>query len=206
MDDQLLTMFSHSLFDLESFSPLLDELLFPRQPAAGENAGKAVAVKGSKVPLSTSILDLKIECEVLLARWCSTVSQFADVGQPPGDRAIHVRAAWLQQQLFVIDEMPWGEMCAEEVIASSRLVRDVVVDPREWDDPKPIEIGSCREIVSWARHLGAQVSRSTVQRWIDRGEIPSEIAPDGRVLISLADVLDHARAGLLESGPPRAVS
>lgn len=73
MDDQLLTMFSHSLFDLESFSPLLDELLFPRQPAAGENAGKAVVVKGSKVPLSTSILDLKIECEVLLARWCSTV-------------------------------------------------------------------------------------------------------------------------------------
>lgn len=207
MDDQLLTMFSHSLFDLESYSPLLDELLFPRQPAAGENAGKAVAVKGSKVPLSTSILDLKIECEVLLARWCSTVSQFADVGQPPGDRAIHVRAAWLQQQLFVIDEMPWGEMCAEEVIASSRLVRDVVVPPSSADDPDPIEEGSCREVARWTVLLDSPVHYTTIAKWARAGIVSSRLAADGRVLVRLDEVLEYARrAGLLSRATPRAVS
>lgn len=201
MDDQLLNMLSRALFDLESFSPLVDELLFPRQPAAGENAGKAVTAKGSKVPLSTSMLDMKIECEDLLARWCSVVSQVCDA-DPPSSRVIGVRAAWLQSNLFVIDEMPWGEMCAEQIIAETRLLRDVVAPPAPTDDPLPLEIGTTREIVGWAKHLGVQVSRATVRRWIDREVIPSETAPDGRILIRLADVIEHARAGLLLGGPP----
>lgn len=205
MDAQLLNMFSRSLFDLESFSPLVDELLFPRQPAAGENAGKAVAVKGSKLPLSTSMLDMKIECESLLVWWCAVVSQNSDVGSPPEERSINARAAWLQSHLFVIDEMPWGEMCAEQIIAETRLLRDVVAPPAPADDPLPLEIGTTREIVGWARHLGVQVSRITVRRWIERGTIPSELAPDGRVLIRLADVLDHAPPGLLQGGPPHAL-
>lgn len=201
MDDQLLNMLSRSLFELESFSPLIDELLFPRQPVAGENAGKAVTVKGSKVPLSTSILDLKIECEDLLARWCAVVAQQCD-GGTPSSRSIHHRAAWLQENLFVIDEMPWAEMCAEQIIAETRLLRDVVAPPESADDPQPLEVGTTREIVAWARHLGVQVSRTTVQRWVEQGAIHVEMAPDGRILVQLADVLDRARAGLLEGGPP----
>lgn len=206
MDNQLLNMFSRSLFDLESFSALLDELLFPRQPAAGENAGKAVSVKGSKVPLSTSMLDLKMECESLMSRWCMMLSQNSDAGQPPADRSISARAAWLQSKLFLIDEMPWGEMCAESIIAESRLLRDVVVPPESRDDPDPIEEGSCREIARWTVVLGVPVHYSTVSRWAQAGLVSSRLADDGRVLVDLGEVMEYARrAALLDRATPHVV-
>lgn len=202
MDDQLLSMFSHALFDLESFSDSIDELLIPRQPVAGENAGKAVTSKGSKMPLSTSMLDMKISVEQLLARWCAQLSRDSECGQPPASCRIEVRAAWLQRNLFAIDDMPWGEVCAQEMIAETRLIRDVVSPPASRDDPIPIEVGTTREIVGWVRHLGFQVSRATVRRMVDSGEIPSEMVADGRVLIRLSDVVDQLQARQLGNGPP----
>lgn len=202
MDNHLLKMLSHSLFELESLADLVDELLIPRQPVAGENAGKAVTSKGSKVPLSTSMLDMKIAAEAVLSRWCSELACDSECGPPPISRRINVRAGWLQAQLFLLDAMPWGEVCAEEIIAETRLLRDVTMGSSQHDDPKPIEIGSAREIVGWARHLGYQVSRSTVQRWIDAQLIASELAADGRILIRLEDVIGRLRGRGLGSGPP----
>lgn len=202
MDNHLLKMLSHSLFELESLADLVDELLIPRQPVAGENAGKAVTSKGSKVPLSTSMLDMKIAAEAVLSRWCSELARDSECGPPPISRRINVRAGWLQAQLFLLDAMPWGEVCAEEIIAETRLLRDVTMGLSQHDDPKPIEIGSAREIVGWARHLGYQISRSTVQRWIDAQLIASELAADGRILIRLEDVIERLRGRGLGSGPP----
>ncbi|AIT60157.1 hypothetical protein [Corynebacterium doosanense] len=192
MDDQLMGMLSKHLLNLENDLPGLDDLLLPRQATSGENAGKPPARRGSKVPLVVSILDVKIEAERTLHRWVGALLRAVpEVGSAPMDPPAAAR--WLFGQVGMISEMPWAGMCAEEIIGQARLVSDVVMPPEEKDAPDPLEVGGVREIVSWARNLGAQASTRSVYRWVERGVIPSELAPDGRVLVRLADVLEACR-------------
>ncbi len=195
MDDQLLSMLSRSLHNLELDLPGLDDLLVPRQACSGENAGKPPARRASRVPLVVSVLDVKLETERELRRWVGALLRACpDEGPAPEPDAGGVEmAGWLFSRAAVIGDMPWGVMCAEEIIARARLVSDVVLPPEEKDPPSPLEVGGVREIVSWARHFGVQVSKSSVYRWVDSGVIDSDVAPDGRVLVSLADVLDACR-------------
>lgn len=194
MDDLLLDELGRSLVSLERLAPLVDDLLVPRQASSGENAGKAPAKKGSKLPLSASIVDMKIDAQQVLGGWCGCLTDDApEVGQAPVDRSLGARASWLREQLAVLEMMPWAELCAEEIIAQARLIADVVDPLPSVSDPEPIEWGTAREVVSWARLLGVPVSRSSVQRWVLSGEVASEMCPDGRVLVLLADVLERGR-------------
>lgn len=193
MDDQLLSMMSRSLHNLEVDLPGLDELLFPRQATSGENAGKPPSRRGSKLPLVVSILDVKVNVERTLARWVSALARaHPGLGRPSSADGVAM-AAHLFRHAAVVSDMPWAVMCAEEIIAHARLVSDVVLPPEEKEVPDPLEVGGVREIVSWSRNLGAQVSVPTVYRWVERGAIPSELAPDGRVLVRLSDVLEACR-------------
>lgn len=140
-----------------------------------------------------SVLDVKVETEWLLRRWVMALVR-ADPGQAPVPGCGGVEdAAWLFSRVALIAEMPWGVMCAEEIIAQARFVSDVVMPPEEKDAPSPLEVGGVREIVSWAHHFGVQVSRRTVYRWVDSGVIDSDVTPDGRVLVRLEDVLNACR-------------
>lgn len=194
MDDQLLSMLGRSLHGLERNASSLDDLLTPRTPSSGENAGKAPTRGGPKIPLVASMLDVKIGVEDVLSRWVGVLTRaWPDecVDRPgPG---ISARAAWINERVGLVDESPWGEMCADEIVAQARLVSDLVSPPSASGDPMELEVGGVREIVSWARLLGAKVSTRTVYRWITVGDLPSETAPDGRTLIRLEDVLARAR-------------
>lgn len=182
---------------MERLAPLVDDLLFPRQAVSGENAGKAPAKKGSKLPLSASIVDMKIDAQQVLGGWCGClVDDAPGVGHVPEDRSLGTRAGWLYSHLPLLDEMPWGEVAAEEIIAQARLIADVVDPPAPVDAPSPLEVGPVREIVSWCRHLQVEVTERTVRRWCAAGEIPSRVAPDGRLLVVLADVVERARASV----------
>lgn len=193
MDDQLLSMLGRSLHGLEVDLPGLDDLLVPRQACSGENAGKPPARRGSRPPVVVSVLDVKVATEQVLRRWVPLIVRDGQVPAPaPGLSAVDL-ARWLFARVAVIGDMPWGVMCAEEIIAQARLVADVVAPPDEVDAPLPLEVGGVREIVSWARLLGAQVSVRSVYRWIAKGVIASEVAPDGRVLVRLDDVLQKCR-------------
>lgn len=207
MDSYLLSSLGRSLFDLEEHAGLLDDLMIPRQVPSGENGGKTVSVKKSKVPLSVAILDLKIECENTLGRWIAAVHA---VDEAAGVRDCGVtlseKSRFLQQHLFVIDESPWGQRCAEEIIAQAKMVSDVVAPPAVASDPEPITHGTVRQVLGWVRLAGHQVSRSTVQRWVSEGKIPSVLQPDGRIFVAVADVVDQARQRDLTGGPPRKVS
>lgn len=195
MDDTLLNDLGRSLFSLQRDGPGLDELLVPRQASSGENAGKPPSRGGPKLPLSVTILDQKLETEQVLGQWCRILAHSStEVGDPPVGRTVRSRAAWLKEHILVLDEMPWGEMAAEQIIAQARAISDVVSPPMSETDPDPIEVGTAREVVSWARNFGVDVSRSTVRRWIESGEIDYHPCPDGRYLLRLADVLDRARS------------
>lgn len=192
MDDSLVHDLGRSLYRLSRFGPFLDDLMLPRQAASGENAGKPPSKGKSKPPVVVSMMDLKAEAQWLLSMWCGAlVSSCPEVGCVPADRAIAVRAEWLREHLLVVESMPWARRCAEQVIAQERMISDVVAPPVGKEDPEPIEMGTIREIIGWARHLGRPVSRTTVQRWVACGMIPSERTPDGRVLVRLSDVLDQ---------------
>lgn len=195
MDDELLDMLARWLVSLELLAPGLDDLMVPRQASSGENAGKAPVRKRSRPPLSTPILDLKAQTQDVLGRWVGQLCVSSlDVGSPPVGREIAPRALWIREHLPVLETMPWAEMAAEQIIAQAREVADVVDPPPSASDPPPLEVGPVRSIVSWARHFGVQVSERSVQRWAAAGEVSSVTAPDGRLLVPLADVLDRARS------------
>lgn len=190
MDDFLLDALGRALVRLSVDGPGLDDLLEPRTPASGENAGKPPARRGSKPPLSVSILDLKIDTQGVLYSWCTHLaSANPDQGAVGGSASIAECADWLHERILVLETMPWGRRCAEEVIATARLVSDVVMPPARANDPEPIEVGTAREMAAWSRLMGRPVSRSSIQRAIANGAISHELAPDGRVLVRLADVL-----------------
>lgn len=194
MDDQLLDMLGRALHSLGKDSFLLDDLIFPRSPSSGENAGKAPSRGKSKPPVSVPILDVKVETENVLTWWVGAVrAAWPDQTHAPDDKTISVLADWLHGNIALIEQAPWGQMCADEIIAQARLVDDVVMPPAHRNDPMALEMGTAREIASWARNLGYPVSRSSVQNWANAGKIASEIVADGRVLVRLDEVLEQCR-------------
>lgn len=207
MDDQLLGMFARALWILEEASPGLDDLLLPSQSTGGENAGKPANAQGSKPPVSVAMLDLKVETLDLLAGWCGfLVEDCPEVGASPSTRTIPVLAGWLQKHLPAIESMPWSTACAEEIIAQSRFVDDLVNPGSSVNDPQPIEEGSCREVARWTRVLGRPVHYATVSRWARAGLVSSRLADDGRVVVNLGEVMEYARhAGLIACATPDAV-
>lgn len=193
MDDLLLNSLGKALYSLERCGPGLDDLLVPRQASSGENAGKAPARKGSKVPLSTTILDLKVEAENVLARWCGLLRQWEQIEGPAPVREIGTMAAWLQTHLLELELMPWASIAAEQLIAESRMVSDVVDPPVSASDPEPVWIGSVPVVTSWAQNLGCTVATRTVYQWVATEQVPSMAAPNGRIIVRLADVMERAR-------------
>lgn len=194
IDDWLFSEWGKSLYSLEKHGPDLEELVFLRQGNA-ENVGKAPARRGSKPPISLPIVDLVIEVENLLGAWCgrAAASLVGVIDPPPASRSISIRAGWLRSHLSELEQLSWAGQCAHEVITIARQVADVVDPPAAESDPDPIETGSCREIASWASLLGCPVSGRTVSRWAADGRIDSQLLPDGRVIVRLADVLDLLR-------------
>lgn len=194
LDDLLLDELGRALVRLEKLGPLLDDLVVPRQVSSGENAGVAPLMPTSRPPVSVPMVDLKAETERLVGWWCGQlVDSCPEVGSTPADSSVVVRAAWLRQRMAQVERMPWAAMMAEDLVAQSRWVADVVDPPASMDAPDPLEVGPVKAIVSWCHHLGVQVSERSVWRWCQQGEIPSEAAPDGRMLVRLADVVHRAR-------------
>ncbi|MBE7338112.1 hypothetical protein [Corynebacterium aurimucosum] len=193
MDDYLMDACGRALVRLASDGPGLDELLQPRQPSSGENAGKPPSKRGSKPPLSLAILDLKLETEEVLGQWCGQLAREApEHGSLPSGASIAQRADWLRSRLPILETMPWGQRAAEELIATARVVSDVVMPPKRAGDPDPLEFGTTREMASWSALLGMPVSRATIRRAIEDGRIEAETTPEGKVLVKLADVLELA--------------
>ena len=191
MDDQLLSMLGKALHSLESDASALDELIVPRAPSAGENAGVAAQRGKSKPPVVVPILDVKLETLSLLAGWVGELrAAWPEEGLDVPGESIGEKAAWLNQHLLLVESSPWAEMCAEEIVAQARFVSDIVMPPASASDPEPLEVGGVREVVSWARLLGASTSVRSVYRWAKEGEIEAESAPDGRLLVRLSDVMD----------------
>ena len=186
------------LYWLETDGDLLDDLLVPRQPTSGENAGRPPQRGKSKPPVVMGILDLKIDTQGVLGFWCGQlVACVPDVGSPPSGERIAARAEWLRSQVPVIQGMPWGEMMAEEVASQAMVVRDVVSPPARANDPQPIEEGTAREVASWLRLLGSPASRTTINRWIQSGRLGSRTLEDGRVIVKLEEARELAKRRLI---------
>ncbi|WP_313546451.1 hypothetical protein [Corynebacterium sp.] len=193
MDDLLLNRLGRALVTLENDGPLLDDLLVPTQASSGENAGKPPNKRGSKPPLVVPIVDLKIETHQLVKFWAVKLAASENVKLDCTD-SIAALSRWVRAQLLALEQQPWSEQAAFELIAQARLVGDLVWPPLSPRDPKPIEVGTTREIAAWCEHVGRPVSRSRLVRAIDAGELASECLPDGRVIIRLADALTLAQS------------
>ncbi|ART20077.1 hypothetical protein CBE89_00085 [Corynebacterium striatum] len=197
VEQYLLESTARELVRLAMHAQGLDALLVPRQASSGENAGKPPARRGSKPPLSVSIVDLKMETEQLLGRWCAQVaSESPESGLPPGrgsgGQLMATRADWLRERLWVIESAVWGTLCCEELVAQARMVEDVVA-PADGDVIDPPPFGTARQLARWCRLLGSPMSRSTIQRAVADGRLPSVVAPNGQVLIETEAVLELAR-------------
>lgn len=195
MDDLLLDELGRALVRLEKLGPMLDDLIVPRSVSSGENAGLAPVVPGSRPPVSVPMVDLKVQTERILGWWCGRlVESCPEVGPVPAGRGMVIRAAWLRERLSSFEVMPWAELGAQDMVAQSRWVADVVDPPSPVDAPGPLEVGPVREIASWCAHLGCPVSERSVRRWVAAGEVASTLAPDGRMLVALDAVLERARS------------
>lgn len=195
------------LYWLETDGDLLDDLLVPRQPTSGENAGRPPQRGKSKPPVVLGVVDLKAEVEEVLGYWCGQlVASVPDLGPPTSSRRIAARAGWLRGHTAELFAMPWAEMMADEVASRARLVRDVVSPPARASDPEPIEEGTTREIESWLRLLGVPASRASLRRWIDAGDLEYRMLDDGRRVVRLADAVELAKRRRFSGGPPSVVS
>lgn len=171
----------------------LQELVVPVRSGDSNVGGSKPHTAGPRVPVSLTMLDLKMQTEELLLWWHAQLasdSQRRVMCWP--SLPLAQRADQLKQHIDELCSMPWAKRCAEQIIAQAMTVADVVSPAPSLDDPTPIEIGTAREIARWAQWLGREVSRSSIQRWVKRGLIPSELALDGRQLVRLADVLELA--------------
>lgn len=186
---------------------LLDDLVVPRQPTSGENAGCAPQRGRSKPPVVLGVVDVKASVESTLGWWCGQLAAAApSVGSPPASRRISSRAQWLREHVDVAMEMPWADLMAEEVGGQARLVRDLVMPPVSDSDPEPIAEGTVREVASWLRSFGLTTSKSTLHRWVAAGKLDSRARDDGRVIVSLADAAELARQQKFRGGTPPSVS
>jgi len=131
------------------------------------------------------MLDLKICTENLLAFWAGQIAVASGVGVPQ-EHSISVLARWLQRHLWVFDEAPWGGMAAEEIVAQSRLVAEVVADSSDECEEVPPEWASCRVVASWLARRGYRVSHMRVWRWAQAGLVRTATGDDGS-LVCYAD-------------------
>lgn len=206
MNDLVVSLRS-ALDDLAERFPLLDDLMVPRQAPSGENAGAPPGKPGSKPPLVVSIVDLKIDVEMVVGRWTGAVVRFVpDVGRAAPSNVV-ARLRWLESIAEQVVAMPWFERMVNEVVGVASVVDAVVDRPglSPWSREIP-EAGTAREIVRWVRAAGMQVSQKTVQRWAAAGTISSENEPDGRVLVRFNDVVEQLRRRSSSHDSPRAVS
>ena len=193
MDDQLLSMLGRSLHGLVRDAPGLDDLMVPRQASSGENAGKPPARRGSRPPVVMGVLDLKLQALATFEWWCAQLRASRPELDPPESRTLGGMAAWVHSHILVLEEQPWADLCAQELVSTSRLVCELVSPPPRAGDPQPVEWGSLRVVESWCRHLGVLVSKSTIHRWAKRGEIEVRTGAQGEPLVSLEEVMGHAR-------------
>lgn len=185
---------------------LVDDLLFPRQPSSGENAGKPPSRGKSKPPLVVDVADFIRDGENTLGFWCGKLVEVCpDVGAPPASRRMSSRAQWLGSHVGVLLDMPWVEMMATEVASLSSMVMDLVDPAPSASDPEPIEEGTTREVSGWLRHFGVPVHRRTLQRWIESGDLPARVLLDGRIVVRLEDAVDLAKRRKLKGAPPKDV-
>ncbi len=196
MDDYLMDACGRALVRLALDGPGLDELMEPRQPSSGENAGKPPSKRESRPPVSLPLLDLKLNALEVLGYWCGClVRAVPECGSLPAEASLAQRAEWLRHRLPLLEQVAWGQRCAEEVIAVARVVSDVVSPPAGVGDPEPLEFGTARQIAAWSALLGRPVSRASIRRAVADGRITAEITPDGRMLVRLSDVLGLCRSG-----------
>ena len=136
--------------------------------------------------MNLSMLDLKMRTENLLAFWAGQIAVTSGVGVPQ-EHSVPVLAGWLQQQLWALDGAPWGVMAAEEIVAQSRLVSEVVSAPGDDEyEETPPEWASCRVVASWLTRRGYRVSHMRVWRWAQAGLVQTVPGEDG-LLVCYAD-------------------
>lgn len=198
MDVFLLHSLGKSLRNLELNGGLLEDLLFPRSAPGADGGGKPASQMGSRAPLSIPIMDLKAETENLLCFWSGLLAQSLGV-RCECSREVSSRAGFLSRYLLELEQMPWAERCATELIAQANLVSATVEDSSSEPVHDPIESGPVREVVSWARLLGHRASVRSAYRWISDGRLAHEIRQDGVLVIRLDDLLKTcANAGNLD--------
>lgn len=185
MDDYLLHELGKALYTLESEGGAMADLLTFRRGSGGDTlVGRSACA--SRPPVNLSMLDLKMRTENLLEFWAGQIAVASGAGAPQ-EHSVPVLARWLQQQLWVFDGAPWGAMAAEEIVAQSRLVSEVVADSGADEcEETPPEWASCRVVASWLARRGYRVSHMRVWRWAQAGLVQTA-AGDGGMLVCYAD-------------------
>lgn len=187
----LVSELGRSLWLLERDALVLEELLFPSAPASGGSGAPAGRRSGSRPPVSIVLLDLKLETDQVLQRWCAKLAAQSGAGTWHGGSSISACAQWLGARLSELERYPWFEMAAYEIIGKQQLLT-AAVSPSSEEEPQPPDVGTTREMARWAQHFGARVTRARVRRWVEDGKLAAETLPDGRIVVRLADVLDLA--------------
>ena len=185
MDNYLLHELGKALYALETEGGALPDLLTFHRGSGGDTpVGRSACA--SRPPVNLSMLDLKMRTENLLAFWAGQIAVTSGVGAPQ-EHSVPVLAGWLQRHLWVFDEAPWGGMAAEEIVAQSRLVSEVVADSGadEYEEAPP-EWASCRVVASWLTRCGYRVSHMRVWRWAQAGLVRT-VTGDGGTLVCYAD-------------------
>ena len=185
MDDYLLHELGKALYTLESEGGAMADLLTFRRGSGGDTlVGRSACA--SRPPVNLSMLDLKMRTENLLEFWAGQIAVASGAGAPQ-EHSVPVLARWLQQQLWVFDGAPWGAMAAEEIVAQSRLVSEVVADSGADEcEETPPEWASCRVVASWLARRGYRVSHMRVWRWAQAGLVQTVPGEDG-LLVCYAD-------------------
>ncbi|WP_315537341.1 hypothetical protein [Corynebacterium matruchotii] len=185
MDDYLLHELGKALYTLETEGGALADLLTFRRGSGGDTPGGRSACT-SRPPVNLSMLDLKICTENLLTFWAGQIAAASGCSALQ-EHSVPVLAGWLQQQLWVFDEAPWGGMAAEEIVAQARLVAEVVADSSVGEgEEAPPEWASCRVVASWLARRGYRVSHMRVWRWAQAGRVRTATG-DGGTLVCYAD-------------------
>lgn len=185
MDDYLLHELGKALYTLETEGEALADLLTFRRGSGGDTpVGRSACA--SRPPVNLSMLDLKMRTENLLMFWAGQIAAASGVGVPQ-EHSVPVLARWLQRHLWVFDGVSWGAMAAEEIVAQSRLVSEVVSAPGADEcEETPPEWASCRVVASWLTRRGYRVSHMRVWRWAQAGLVQTVASDDG-VLVCYAD-------------------
>lgn len=209
-DDQLAVL-DRSLLDLEALVPRLDDLLMPScQAPGGERVASSRA--GSRPPLSTHVLDVKISVEqVLLEAYVEVWASEPDANRtvPPRVSA-RMLVPWLRSRLHALAQCSWAPEWSAALVGLVQSVASLV-DPdylvRSWpvesvplEDPAcPVMWSTSRRIAAHAQAMGVQVHRRSVQRWAEAGEIDSRMQSDGSVHYCLSEVVARARTVVHDS-------